>query len=114
MPYQSLGMQNGKILDSQITASSRVIGFEAFKARLKGPSCWRSAKNSSGEFLEINLGEKEYVKAIKTQGDPQEDNWTEQFYLAYTLGAVWKNVTSPYYGVKVCQLQFGTFLELLL
>ncbi|KAL9963496.1 hypothetical protein ACROYT_G027007 [Oculina patagonica] len=100
MQYQPLGMQNGKILDSQITASSQVTGFEAFKARLYGSSCWKSAKNSSGEFLEINFREKEYVKAIKTQGDPQEDNWTEQFYVAFTLGSVWENVTWPYHGVK--------------
>ena len=103
-PYKPLGMQNGRILDNQITASSQVTGFEAFKARLHGPSCWRSAKSNSGEFLEINLGEKEYVKAIKMQGDPLEDNWTEQFYLAYFLGAVWKNVTWSYHGLKVCQM----------
>lgn len=101
-PYRSLGMQNGKILDSQITASSQIINFEAFKARLYGSSCWRSARNNSGEFLEVKLGQKEYVKAITTQGDPREDNWTTQFYVAFSLGSFWKNITWSYHGVKVC------------
>lgn len=103
VPYPPLGMQNGNILDGQITASSQTVGFESFNARLYGSSCWKSAKNNSGEFLQINLGEKKYVKAVKMQGDPQGDNWTEQFYMAYSLGSVWKNVTWLYDGVKVCQ-----------
>ena len=94
-------MQNGKILDGQITASSHLINFEAFNARLYGSSCWRSARNNSGEFLEVNLGRKEHVKAIKLQGDPLEENWTTQFYLAFSLGSFWKNITWPYHGVKV-------------
>jgi len=99
--YRGLGISNGKIPNSQITASSHAPGYPAYKARVYGPSCWRSANNTLREFLEINLGKKRYVSGIETQGDPQADNWTEQFYLAYSLGSVWKNMTSPYIGVRV-------------
>ena len=102
-PYRPLGMQDGAILDSQITASSETQGFESYKARLDGPSCWRGAKNSPGEYLEVNFGRKEYVKAIRTQADPRQDNWTKKFYIAYSLGSGWKNITEPYnVRVKVC------------
>ncbi len=68
-------MQSGKILDSQITASSHQPRFEAFKARLKGPSCWKSARNVAGEFLEVTfLSQKKYITGIETQGDPHADN----------------------------------------
>ena len=97
-------MQSGKVLDSQITASSNVPHFEAFKARLNGPSCWKSAQNDTGEFLEVNFWHQiKYITGIRIQGDPQADNWTEQFYVAYSLGSAWKNVTQQQQGrVKVC------------
>lgn len=91
----------------QVTASSHAPGYPAFKARARGPSCWRSAKNTLGEFLEINFGKKRYVSGIEIQGDPHADNWTEQFYLAYSMGSVWRNATRPYQGVKVSVLNFS-------
>ena len=41
---------------------------------------------------------------MKLQGDPNADNWTEMFYLAYSLGSVWNNVTEQHDGLsaKVC------------
>lgn len=100
-PYRPLGMKDGNITDGQITASSEVPGFQAFKARFDGSSCWRSAKSSLGEYLEVNFGRKENVKAIKTQADPLQDNWTEKYYLAFSLGLGWKNVTSQLGRVAV-------------
>ena len=102
-------MTTGKIPNNRITASSHAPGYPAFKARARGPSCWRSAKNTLGEFLEINFGKKRYVSGIEIQGDPHADNWTEQFYLAYSMGSVWRNVTRPYQGVKVSVLNFQVF-----
>ena len=97
-------MQSGKIRDNQFTASSHAKHFEAFKARLHGQSCWRSVQNDTGEFLEINFSsQKTYVNGISTQGDPQADNWTQQYYVAYYWGSVWKNLTQAYIeDVKVC------------
>ena len=86
-------MKDGNITDGQITASSEVLGFQAFKARFDGSSCWRSAKSSLGEYLEVNFGRKENVKAIITQADPLQDNWTEKYYLGFSLGLGWNNVT---------------------
>ena len=101
-PYRPLGMKDGSILDRQITASSEVPGFEAFKARFDGSSCWRSANSSLGEYLEVNLGREEYVKAVGTQADPLQDSWTEKYYLAFFLGLGWKNVTRRFKDVAVC------------
>ena len=97
-------MQNGQILDSQITASSHKPNFEAFKARYLGLSCWRSNRNVIGEFLQVNfLSQRKYIAGLKLHGDPNADNWTEMFYLAYSLGSVWNNVTHQQDGsAKVC------------
>ena len=97
-------MENGQILDRQISASSHQPNFEAFRARTEGPSCWRSKQNVIGEFLEVNfLSQKKYIAGMKLQSDPKADNWTEMFYLAYSLGSVWKNVTDQQDGsAKVC------------
>ena len=88
-------MYSGKIPDKHITASSKSPLYPAYKGRKGGISCRRSANDTLGEFLEIQLGQRRNIKGIATQGDPQDDNWTEKFYLSYTLGSVWKNVTEP-------------------
>lgn len=98
---QPLGMINGKIADNQITASSNAPGFPPNKARARGASCWRSANNTLGEYLEINFGRKRFVYAVEIEKDPQADNWTKQFFLEYYTGAVWRNVSRPYRGVTV-------------
>lgn len=94
-------MTSGQINNNQITASSHAPGYPAYEARMEGSSCWRSVNNTLGEFLEINLGQRRYVNGVTTQGDPQADNWTKQFYLAYFADFVWRNVTSPYQTVRV-------------
>ena len=108
---EPLGMYSGRIRDNQITASSHAPGYPAYKARTRGYSCWRSADNTLGEFLEINLGEKRHVKGIFIQGDPLADNWTEQLFLAYSLGSGWENVTSPHQGHQAVRVSahFGHF-----
>lgn len=98
---QPLGMINGKIADNQITASSHAPGFPPNKARARGNSCWRSANNTLGEYLEINFGRKRFVYTVEIDKDPQADSWTEQFFLEYYTGTVWRNVSRPYGGVRV-------------
>ncbi|XP_068685159.1 coagulation factor VIII-like [Montipora foliosa] len=95
-----LGMSNGEITDNQISASSYASGYPPYKARLGGTSCWRSANNTLGEFLEINFGRKRHVRQLKIEKDPQEENWTENFYLECYSGSVWSNLSGPYQGVK--------------
>ena len=106
------GITTGEIPDNWITASSHAPGYPAYKARARGPSCWRSAENIPGEFLEINFGKKRYVSEIEIQGDPHADNWTEQFYLAFSVGSVWRNVTRPHQGVKVSSLNYFQVVRL--
>lgn len=98
---QPLGMINGKIPDNQITASSHAPGFPPNKARARGNSCWRSANNTLGEYLEVNFGRKRFVYKVEIDKDPQADSWTEQFYLEYYTGTVWRNVSRPYGAVTV-------------
>ncbi|XP_074633810.1 retinoschisin-like [Acropora palmata] len=98
---QPLGMINGKIPDNQITASSHAPGFPPNKARARGNSCWRSANNTLGEYLEINFERKRFVYKVEIDKDPQADSWTEQFYLEYYTGTVWRNVSRPYGAVTI-------------
>ena len=83
----ALGMENGSIPDSSITASGYSPGFEPRNARLNNPtSCWKLKVGDGyiGEIsLTIELKKVTTVTRISIQGDPTEDCWVTQFWLEY-------------------------------
>ncbi|XP_031570891.1 zinc metalloproteinase nas-4-like [Actinia tenebrosa] len=72
--YQWLGMQDGRITDSQLTASSHTPYDDPHQARLhlsstgKGNGAWCAGSNSVGQWIKIDLGSYKYLKGIATQG----------------------------------------------
>ncbi|CAH3014487.1 unnamed protein product [Porites evermanni] len=75
--YSAVGLEKGKISDSQLRASSSQLYFEPHQARLhlnagpKGNGAWCTARNAIGEYLQINLGSRHKITAIATQGGPR-------------------------------------------
>ena len=67
-------MENGKIADNQITASSEKPPYKAVKARLhyenkKGrPLGWQPKKRRRTEWLQVDLLNKYIVTGVATQG----------------------------------------------
>ncbi|XP_067039270.1 zinc metalloproteinase nas-4-like isoform X2 [Acropora muricata] len=72
--FFALGLEKGTIRDSQLRASSSQPFLDAHQARLhltagsKGNGAWCAAKNTIGEYLQIDLGSIHTISAIATQG----------------------------------------------
>ncbi|CAH1265972.1 EDIL3 [Branchiostoma lanceolatum] len=63
-----LGMANGDIDDNQISASSEVAGYEAYKGRLNGPRAWEANVSDSNQWLQVNFNNRIIITGIQTQG----------------------------------------------
>ena len=66
-------MENGKIADNQITASSERDNYKAFQARLRykkdgRPFGWQPANSRSTEWLQVDLLDNYIVTGVATQG----------------------------------------------
>jgi len=84
------GMEDGNIGDKQITASSSFnMSSRASQARLRLASgnatvgAWCAARNSVGEYLQIDLGVVRQVKHIALQGRTGSSEFVRTFYLKY-------------------------------
>ena len=59
--YFAVGLEKGKISDSQLRASSSQLYFEPHQARLhlnagpKGNGAWCTARNAIGEYLQVKF-----------------------------------------------------------
>ena len=91
----SLGMQDGRIQDSKITASSAGMWvdlkiFRAHGARLHHASSWVCALLDSAPWLKIQLPLPiKLVTRIATQGHPTHKWWTTSYTLSISLDGVW-------------------------
>ena len=98
-----LGMQDGRITDSQITASS-------FYSKSYKPNCGRlhlnllhfancegswisSGTASAGEYLQVDLGKVYIISNVATQGRGYvDDRWVTKYYLTYSHdGVSWES-----------------------
>ena len=88
---ESLGMENGKIADNQITASSEKSPYKAVNARLhyknkKGkPLGWQPKKSRGNEWLQVDLLLDKYiVTGVATQGCLKAKRWSTKYQLGYS------------------------------
>ena len=79
-----LGMENGVIPDSKISASSKLIaGTPAKNGRLNytaGPS-WCALTNDNNPYLQIDLQSLHVICAVSTQGNSKADEWVETYII---------------------------------
>ncbi|XP_019613873.1 PREDICTED: lactadherin-like [Branchiostoma belcheri] len=66
--YEPLGLEDGRLADDKITATTETAGFEAFRGRLNGRRAWQMGTVDRSQYLAVDLGENLYVSAVKTQG----------------------------------------------
>lgn len=88
---QALGMENGDIPNDNIEGSSSLRGYEAWKGRLNGKSCWKPTQNIDGEQIKVTFTSEKTVIAIATQGSPNDDCWIESFTYQYFTNASLKD-----------------------
>ena len=84
-------MENGKILDSQITAKVHTPPYVAKHARLNNPaSCWRAVPRLAPKhdyYLQIEFNRETMVTGVATQGDPTGENWIISYTITYKYGS---------------------------
>lgn len=99
---QALGMENGDIPDSSITASSfyqaiykpeqgrlNFTGKEIFAPYGNGNEfcrAWEPSESNQGEWIQVDLGEIMKVTAVATQGNGKTtiSEWTTSYILQYS------------------------------
>ena len=82
-------MESGSIPDGNIQASSTKTGYEAWKGRLNGQSCWMPANDNTTEHIRVTFATVVKIVAIATQGAPLDGCWVKSFFISYgALNAV--------------------------
>ncbi|XP_019617101.1 PREDICTED: MAM and LDL-receptor class A domain-containing protein 1-like [Branchiostoma belcheri] len=87
-----LGVESGAIADQDITAksfsqSSQTTGMFPYNGRLHGGSAWVAGTVESGEWLQVDVGENQYISGVVTQGHATKLQWVTSYKLKFTTGA---------------------------
>ena len=90
-----LGMENGQILDSQITASSQFdvnhgptnarLNFKAHGGRT---GAWSSRRNDVNQWLQIDFNYPATIDEILTQGRQSTNQWVKTYTVSYSNDGV--------------------------
>ena len=88
-------MENGEILDGQITASSEwdanhgpANGRVNFKAGGVRTGAWSSLPNDLNQWLQVDFELQATVTEIMTQGRSDADQWVKSYAVTYSNGGV--------------------------
>lgn len=90
MCLEALGMQNGKIPDSAISASTEynsahkaINGRLHFLYRSGRYGAWSARTNDVYQYLQVNFGDWTKVSRVAIQGRSDADQWVKSFTLSY-------------------------------
>ncbi|EDO45500.1 predicted protein, partial [Nematostella vectensis] len=98
-----LGMEDGSIPDSSITASSTwgcPFGCNSYNARLNNQpvsgqhiGAWVAGHRKKGEYLQVDLGQVTWITHVAMQGRPQQNaQWVTEYSVEYSLrGDQWRS-----------------------
>ena len=86
-----LGMEDHRVQDSQITASSeKSMGSLAKYARLNFPrvvgthnGAWCASSNNEHQWVQVVFGALKFVTGVITQGRPGRSMWVTKFRVQY-------------------------------
>ncbi|XP_028419313.1 uncharacterized protein LOC114545227 [Dendronephthya gigantea] len=86
-----LGVENGKVLDSQLSASSEwnfnhgvLNGRLNFKAHGHRQGAWSSRHNNHHQWFQVNFGLQATVTEILTQGRSNYNQWVKSYFVSYS------------------------------
>ncbi|KAK5879066.1 hypothetical protein CesoFtcFv8_024411 [Champsocephalus esox] len=90
-----LGVEDGNITDSQLSASSSIGFYTPNKARLNGNSCWMPSGTATSSWIQANLGQTRKVTGVVIQGCPQNEHWITEFKIQHSMdGTIWTDYTA--------------------
>ncbi|XP_066502466.1 lymphocyte antigen 75, partial [Hoplias malabaricus] len=91
---RGLGMEDGNITDSMLSASSNINGKEPTQARLNGDSCWMPSGSALNSWIQVNLTETKKITGVVIQGCPLTDHWVTKFKVQTSVdGQSWRDYT---------------------
>lgn len=76
-------MESGAIPDKNIRASSTKTGYDAWRGRLNGHSCWMPAQDNPTEYIMVTFATAVSIVAIATQGAPTDGCWVKSYSIQY-------------------------------
>ncbi|KAK3745569.1 hypothetical protein QZH41_005738 [Actinostola sp. cb2023] len=105
-----LGMQDGRITNSQITASSSYnVHHTPWRARLhytQAAGGWAAGIQAPGQYFQVDLGKVYVISKVATQGRSTFDQWVTKYYLKYSHdGVSWESYR---YGSNVKEFNGNT------
>nr|XP_054757152.1 uncharacterized protein LOC129263260 [Lytechinus pictus] len=104
-PGIPLGLENGDVIDTQITASSEDQTYKTATARLHGPQCWQPLIHDKLQWLQVDLLDAHLLTGLSMQGRVHEDYYVTAFTLKYSLiDTVWSVYKDELKQVKVIHL----------
>ncbi|XP_068680517.1 uncharacterized protein, partial [Montipora foliosa] len=96
---EALGMQNGKIPDSAITASTEystayksINGRLHFLYRSGRVGSWSAKTNDVFQYLQVDFGDFTKVSRVAIQGRTDADQWVKSFSLSYGYDSIFFRV----------------------
>ena len=90
-----LGIEDGRITDSQITASSMWnSNLRPSYGRLNRPTgSWGSQTTDSNQWIQVDFRTITQVSGVMTQGRNEDPQWVKEFKVQYSLDGVnWQYV----------------------
>jgi hypothetical protein len=82
----AFGVEKGKIINSQMTSSSSwSTALATQKGRLNGVGSWSARRNDQNQWIQVDLGRKEVITAIATQGRSNYNQWVKTYSVSYSL-----------------------------
>ena len=88
--FNPVGVSDSNVIsDQRFLASSFRSGRIPSDGRLEGSDAWIPLTNDDdNDFLQIDLGSLYFVCGVATQGNPNNDHWTETYKIKTSLGNV--------------------------
>ena len=89
-------MEDGRILDGQLNASSSEFGSPPKFGRLNGADMgWIPESNSLDQWIQVKFADKTVVTGIVTQGKRGGPKWVTRYRVLVSMdGIVWQNITT--------------------
>ena len=99
-----MGIEDGNITDTQLSASSTSGSYIAANARLNQPNGgWVAASNDQTQWLSINLYRQHQVTGVGIQGKEDLDQWITEYHVEYSADSItWSYVTDLNNESEVC------------
>ena len=105
----ALGMENGQIPDSAISASSSAnansyapsIGRLHFLSAGSGKyGSWAAGANNVNQWFQVDFGSWTQILAVATQGRQDSNQWVKSYSLSFSYdGVFWETVNNEH-GLK--------------